>query len=241
MNSYKADFHVHSVLSPCASLEMSPSRIISRAKEEKIDVLAITDHNSTLHCRLMTELGKNENIFILPGVEINTKEEIHCLAFFEDIEKTNVFQKFLDENLPKIKNRSNVFGYQLVVDENENILDEIEWLLISALDTTISEVEREVHKLNGIFVPAHIDRKSNSIISNLGFIPNDLNIDAVEISPSGTTEFFEGYGCIRGSDAHIPEDIARGYTEIIMESVSFEEICKAIKKVEGRNTIIRKR
>lgn len=240
MNIYKADFHVHSVLSPCASLDMSPSRIIKRAAEEEINVLAITDHNSTFHCRLFTELGAKENIFILPGVELNSKEEIHCLAFFEDILKADVFQGFIDKHLPKIKNRPELFGEQFIVDENENILKEVEWLLISALDVTIDEIEAEVHKLNGIFIPAHIDRKSNSILSNLGFIPDYLNIDGVELSRRLTQPFDipEKYSLIRGSDAHVPEDIGKGYTELIMKEQTFDELRKALKKESGRGTTI---
>jgi 3',5'-nucleoside bisphosphate phosphatase len=238
MKKYKADFHVHSVLSPCASLDMSPKRIISRAKEEGIDVVAITDHNTTRHCRIISKLGEKEKIKVIPGVEINSKEEIHCLAFFETVEKTDIFQEFLEQWLPEIKNKKSLFGYQLVVDEDENILDEVEWLLISALNATINQIEKQVHKLGGLFVPAHIDRKSNSILSNLGFIPDDLDIDALELSPAGKETFYSNtnFSMVRGSDAHIPEDIGKGFTELFMNDLSFGEIRKTFRREGGRET-----
>ena len=125
LNKYKADLHVHSILSPCGDIDMSPVRIIKEAKKRNIDILGISDHNSTLHCRLMMELGKEEGIFVLPGVEVNTREEIHCLAFFENIALVDEFQNYLEEHLPHILNVKSMFGEQLLVDKDENILPAI--------------------------------------------------------------------------------------------------------------------
>lgn len=234
MNNFKADLHIHSVLSPCASLEMSPSKIVAKAKAKGINILGLTDHNSTRHCKVMSELGKEEDIFILPGIELNTKEEIHCLAFFENIEKTELFQEFVEKHKSAIKNNSRLFGNQLIVDKDENIIDEVEWLLISALDVTIDRIEEEVHRLNGLFIPAHVDRNSYSILSVLGFIPDHLHADALEVSGNSNPDSYRqaDYNLICGSDAHDLKDIGRWYTELKLNKLSFDEIKGVITSKE---------
>ena len=126
---YKADLHIHSVLSPCADLEMSPLNIINKAKERKLDIIGLTDHNSTKQCKITCEIGKKNGIFVLCGAEITTKEEVHCLAFFENDERLLEFQQYIETHLPRIKNEIKRFGYQLIVDEDENIIAEEEILL----------------------------------------------------------------------------------------------------------------
>jgi 3',5'-nucleoside bisphosphate phosphatase len=241
LRKYKADLHNHSVLSPCGDLDMSPSRIISEAKSRKIDILGITDHNSTLHCKLMLELAEEEGIFVLPGVEVNTREEIHCLAFFEHIHLVNQFQEFIDEHLPHIQNVSGMFGEQLIVDRNENILYELEYLLISALSKDIYEVSDKVKSLGGLFIPAHIDRPYNSIISQLGFLPDDLNCDALEVSARFPVSVFrkdhpefDNRTLITNSDAHQPEAMGRASSIFEIAEPSFNEISMALRGLEGR-------
>lgn len=242
MKIFRADLHIHSVLSPCGGLEMSPRNIVARAVEKKLDIIGITDHNSTKHCRLVKQLGSQRGLFVLCGAEITTREEVHCLAYFEDEGSLDIFQDFMSEHLGKVPNDVYKFGYQVVVDEDENILEEEEWLLISALDAGIESVEQKVHELNGIFIPAHIDRASNGIISQLGFIPPRLKYEAIEISRFIGSEkarqkfaIGEGVSLIRSSDAHYPGDIGSGYSEFEMERPTFKEIKMALKNEGGRN------
>lgn len=244
MKQFKADLHIHSVLSPCGDLDASPSRIIPRAKQSGIDIIGISDHNCTRHCRLMKELGEENSIFVLPGIEVNTHEEIHCLAFFENVDIAEDFQNFIDKKLPAIKNEPKFFGQQLVVDRFEGIIDEVDVLLTSAIEASIYEVSEEVHRRNGIFIPAHIDRPYTSIISQLGFIPPDLQFDALEVSARyrvndyrNLHSEFEKYTLITNSDAHHPDAINRATTIFEMEEISFDEIKKTLKKVGGRKTI----
>lgn len=241
LGRYKADLHIHSVLSPCGDIDMSPVRIIREAKSRKIDILGISDHNSTLHCELMVALGKEEGIFVLPGVEVNTREEIHCLAFFENIDIVQDFQDFLDANLPHVPNVTSMFGEQLVVDKAENILYEVDYLLITALNSDVYEVSEKVKSLGGIFIPAHIDRPYNSIISQLGFVPDDLKKDALEVSARYSVSVFRKHHpefdndtLITNSDAHQPEALGRAISIFEIEKPSFAEICMALKGIEGR-------
>lgn len=244
MRTFKADLHTHTVLSPCGSLEMSPAKIVEKAKSEGIDLLGITDHNSTLMCRIVHQVAAEQGLSVLPGVEVTTKEEVHCLAFFPNFETMDEFQIYLEKHIAKIKNNPDYFGYQVVVDSNEIIIDEVETLLISATDQSINEVEQEVHRFGGIFIPAHIDRAANGLISQLGFIPPDLKADAFEVSKFVTVnEFVNQYpalketSIIQSSDAHFIENIGDVTTTFHMENTTFEEIYKALKNLDNRKII----
>lgn len=245
MKLYKADLHTHTVLSPCGDLEMSPLNIVQKAKSKGIDILGITDHNNTKNCKAFDKLAKKHDLFILKGAEINTKEEVHCLTFFENNDELFDFQQYIDEHLPRIKNDIKKFGYQVVVDEDENIIEQIDWLLISALDVTIEQIEKKVHELNGLFIPAHIDRSRYSVLSQLGFVPKDLNVDALELSKfENKNEFLEknnylaDYTFIQSSDAHFVDNIGDTTTDFLMEERSFVEIRQALKSENNRKVIV---
>ncbi len=245
MKLYKADLHTHTVLSPCGDLEMSPLNIVQKAKSKGIDILGITDHNNTKNCKAFDDLAKKHDLFILKGAEINTKEEVHCLTFFENNDELFDFQQYIDKHLPKIKNDIKKFGYQVVVDQNENIIEQTEWLLISALDASIEQIEKKVHELNGLFIPAHIDRSRYSILSQLGFIPADLNIDALELSKFinkdeflGKNNYLADYTFIQSSDAHFVDNIGDTTTGFLMEERSFVEIRQALKSENNRKVIV---
>ena len=245
MNKYRADLHIHTVLSPCGDLEMSPANIIAKARETGLDIIGITDHNSTRHCKLIRTLAEPEGIFVLMGAEVTTREEVHCLTFFENDDQLSEFQVYLEKHLPHIPNNIERFGYQVVVDKDEQIIDEIEFLLISALDQSIEQVEQKVHSLGGIFIPAHIDRPSYSIISQLGFIPPDLLIDGIEISAKCKVQSVvhllgtqSERTIIKNSDSHYLENIGRTFSTFEMEHRTFNEIIKALHVIMGRKVII---
>lgn len=229
---YQADLHLHTVLSPCGDLEMDPVSVINIAGKRGIDILGVTDHNTTQHCKIMKQLGIEQGIFVMMGVEVTTREEIHVLAFFENEKTLNIFQTHIDRTLPAIPNNPELFGYQVVVDRNGMILREEPHLLISALTLSIDDVEQLVHQLGGLFIPAHIDKPKNSITSQLGFLPPDLIVDALEISPRGDLTLFKkqypGKTFITGSDAHYPEDIGRVTTQFHIEHRTFQEIRDAL-------------
>lgn len=241
MNIYKADLHTHTLLSPCGDLDMTPNYIIELALQRGIDIIGITDHNTTLHCKLADQYSHNRDIFVLCGAEVTTKEEAHCLAFFENFEILDEFQKFLDQHLPNIPNSPDFFGDQVQIDEEMNIIYEEPRLLTSALDVNIEIIAAKVKSLNGIFIPAHIDKLKYSVISQLGFIPFDIDYDAVEISEHGNKEeiikqqpYLFNRTFIRSSDAHFPDKIGTVTCYFEMETRSFNEIRKALHHEEGR-------
>ncbi|MBR8534140.1 PHP domain-containing protein [Carboxylicivirga sediminis] len=244
MKRFKADLHMHTVLSPCGSLEMSPVVIVEKALERGIDIIGITDHNSTRQCAEVYKVGQQKGVTVFCGVEVTTKEEVHCLTFFENFEKLDAFQVYLDKHLPEIPNDPERFGHQVWVDVNEEILGQEERLLISAIEQSIDEVEDKVRELDGLFIPAHIFRPSFSVYSQLGFMPFDISPDAIGISSRYNVEEqlnkhpeLKQFTVLRSSDAHFPEQIGTHYTIVEMEEPSFEEFRKALHNVEGRRVI----
>ena len=245
MKEFRADLHIHTVLSPCGSLEMSPRNIIQQALEKGIDIIGITDHNSTRQCQAVVNEAVKSGITVFCGAEVTTKEEVHCLAFFENFDILKAFQDYLDNHLPEIMNNPDIFGYQVVVDEEENIAFEEPRLLISGLNQSIDQLEAEIHKLGGIFIPAHVNRPKYSLISQLGFIPPDLRADAFELSKHvETEEFLKKYPYLRGktfvrnSDAHHPETIGESFTILVMEEATIAEFRMALLNENGRRVIL---
>lgn len=244
MRIFRADLHIHTLLSPCGDLEMSPVNIISEAVRTKLDIIGITDHNSTRQSGLVKRFGKEKGIFVMQGAEVTTKEEVHCLAFFENSDTLDQFQKYLDSSLPDVLNDPIIFGDQVVVDENEDIVFTEKRLLTNATSISIKDLEIFVHGLNGIFIPAHIDRLKNSVYSQLGFLPDDLNADALEISArTSPVKFAQShpdvnpYTLITDSDAHYPGSIGTVFNNFEIESPSFEEIRLALAAKEGRRLV----
>ncbi len=241
MKIFRADLHIHTVLSPCGDIDMSPVNIISEAVKKGIDIIGITDHNTTRHCRLISRLAAQKEIFVMQGAEVTTKEEVHCLTFFENSDTLNLFQEFLDANLPDIHNEPAIFGHQVQVDENEMIIYEEKKLLINALSKNINEIEHFVHNLGGIFIPAHIDRRKNSIYSQLGFLPEAMKPDALEISKASSPKQFSAdhpeinkFPLLRNSDAHYRESIGTATSFFHINELSFNEIKLALKNINGR-------
>ncbi|TRX64297.1 PHP domain-containing protein [Carboxylicivirga sp. M1479] len=244
MKRFKADLHMHTVLSPCGSLEMSPTVIVETALQRGLDIIGITDHNSTRQCAEVIKLGQEKGLTVLGGAEVTTKEEVHCLTFFENIEKLEAFQMYLDAHLPNIQNDVDKFGHQVWVDANEEILGQEERLLISGLDQSIDELEQKVRQLDGLFIPAHIFRPSFSIYSQLGFMPFDIKPDAIGMSARVNVDEMLGkhpelkkLTVLRSSDAHFPDQIGSHYSIVELAEASFDELRKALRKQDGRKVV----
>ena len=247
MNRFRADLHNHTLLSPCGDIEMTPALIVGTALKKGYDIIGITDHNSTVQGREIRRMLGDSEPFVLCGAEITTREEVHCLAFADGDDSLDALQNFLEDSLPEIPNDEEVFGYQLAVNWEEEVIYEAPWLLISAIDKGIEEVAAFVASIGGIFIPAHIDKMHNSVISQLGFVPPDLQYDALEISASCNLEGLLAANpglkkmnpsFIRSSDAHYPEDMCRAVTYFNMPSRTFSEIRKALHGAEGRSVEI---
>lgn len=216
---------------------MSPVNIVYKALEKGLDIIGITDHNSTRQSIIIRDYAQEKGIFVLTGAEVTTREEAHCLVFFRNDQLLAEFQSYLDRHLPFLPNDPEKFGYQVVADTQDRILYEEKKLLISALDQSIEEIEKEVHRLEGLFIPAHIDKSRFSILSQLGFVPPDLNCDALEISAHtnyadfiSSHQMLREYPFIHSSDAHYPEDIGKVSMLVEADELSFQAIAAAISR-----------
>jgi len=220
---------------------MSPKGILSTAKKKEIDILGICDHNSSENSLAVMNAAKKMNIKILPGMEVTSQEEVHVLALFDEVENALKMQKYVYENLPG-ENDEDAFGMQVIVNEKEEVLGFNNKLLIGAITIPLDEVIRLIHSFDGIAIASHIDRESFSIISQLGFVPDNSELDALEISTNITFEeakkrFKNNYPITCSSDAHYPDDIGKGFTSFLLKDGTVAEIKKALKNEEGRKLI----
>ncbi len=241
LRPFKADLHIHTCLSPCTELDMSPRRILASAKKKEIDILGICDHNSTENSLAIMNAAKEMNIGVIPGMEVTSREEVHILALFDDIKNALKLQERIFENLPG-KNDEEAFGMQVIVNEKEEVLGFSDKLLIGATTIPLEEVIQLIHAFGGMTIASHIDRESFSIIGQLGFVPDNLELDALEISPKITFEeaknkYPYNYPITCSSDAHYPDDIGKGFTSFLLEDKTVAEIKKALKSEDGRRII----
>lgn len=226
---------------------MSPKRIIEKAKNKNLNIIGICDHNSaenvqyTINAADLSKDCGQKYLKVIPGMEICTKEEVHILGLFDELKDIIRLQEFVYKNLPKENNNPEIFGEQIIANELDEVEGYNDKLLIGASDLTTKEIVEEIHKLNGIAIASHIDRESFSLIGQLGFIPEDLRIDAVEISPHITLNDalkkfpeIERFPIVRSSDAHFLENIGKVGTNFLLEEPTIEEIKMALKNERGR-------
>jgi PHP family Zn ribbon phosphoesterase len=175
------DFHIHSCLSPCGDADMTPNNIVNYAKIMGYDVIALTDHNTALNCPAVAKIAEENGITFIPGMELCTSEEVHIVCLFYTLEDALNFSEYVKSTMPPIKNKPSVFGEQLICDENDNVIGQEEVLLVTASGISTEKVVKKVAEYNGICYPAHIDRSSFSILSNLGTIDEYFGFKCAEI------------------------------------------------------------
>lgn len=175
------DFHIHSCLSPCGDSDMTPNNLVNFAKLMGYDAIALTDHNTALNCPAVKKLAEKKGITFIPGMELCTSEEVHIVCLFYTLEDALSFSDYVKSTMPPIKNKPSVFGEQLICDENDNVIGQEETLLVTASGISTERVVKKVQEYNGICYPAHIDRSSFSILSNLGVIDEYFGFKCAEI------------------------------------------------------------
>ena len=241
MRIVSADLHIHTCLSPCATLDMTPRKIVEQAQKKNLEIIAITDHNSAENAGSVMTAAQDTELCVIPGIEVTTSEEAHIVGLFENPLDALSMQTLVYDHLQPGENDDDLFGMQVIA----NAFDEVEGmnrrLLIGATNLGLSEVIDAIHKLNGLAVAAHIDRQAFSIISQLGFIPEGLALDAVEISRRMTltqarTLFkeYERFAFITSSDAHDIPEVGISPTNFLMAAPEMAELRLALKGTGGR-------
>jgi PHP family Zn ribbon phosphoesterase len=219
---------------------MIPPLIVETALDLGINLIAITDHNSSANIHAVQKAADHTLLSVLPGMEVQTREDIHSLCLFDTLEQINTFQTLIDASLPSIKNRSDHFGAQYVVDETGELIREEEKLLISSCSLSLDETWKIVTDMGGLFIPAHINRKAFGLIESLGFVPTEITFEALEISrhitPTQAQLTIPSIGktpLIQNGDVHrLDEFIGTLFLQI--ENPSISEIRMAFQGINGR-------
>lgn len=235
MISLTYDLHIHSCLSPCGDDDMTPANITGMAALKGLDVIAVTDHNSCKNCPAVMKAAEEYGIIAIPGMEINTSEEVHAVCLFPELGAAMDFDKYVYDKLLKFKNRPDIFGKQQIYNENDEICGEVMELLISSTEISFDSLWSLVRSYNGIMFPAHIDKNANSIISNLGFIPPGSCFKTAEIKDlkklhelKRSNPYLEQCRIISNSDAHYLENINEPELMLPVRSKSIESVIEAL-------------
>ena len=244
MHSILADFHIHTLLSPCAEIEMTPHHIVMRAAEFGIGAVAITDHNASANALAAVKAGERYGVKVFPGMEVECLEEAHIVVLFDTLKQLNAWQQLVNGKMNGLLNNAEKFGGQFVVDDDDNFIREEERLLLAPLKMTAAEVVRETERLGGMSIAAHIDRPSYSIVGQLGFIEPDFGFAAAEISAAGwraskqsKLQRVAGYlPFVTDSDAHNIIDFVQGPKNLItVEELTVAELKLALTNSSGRS------
>lgn len=181
MKKYFYDLHIHSCLSPCGDDEATPASIAGIGKLNGLSIMALTDHNTIKNCPAFFKAAKAYGIIAVAGMELTTAEDIHMVCLFKTLDDAIAFDKALDSYRIPIPNRPDIFGRQLIMDEDDNIVGEVKNTLSFATNVSLDEAPRLVESYGGICYPAHIDRPSNSVIAVLGAFPPESKFTCAEL------------------------------------------------------------
>ena len=235
MPQYAYDLHIHTCLSPCGDALMTPPNIANMAYIKGLDIVAVTDHNSARNARAVQIAACGLPLAVIAGIEVTTAEEIHVVCLFPDAESAEKAGCELEKHLPPVQNRSEFFGEQVIMDENEEITGTFPFLLSNALDISIDKLPELIGGFGGFCYPAHIDKTSNSIISVFGALPDKSKFASLEVHKpqrffenAENTHYRENHTIITSSDAHNLPDISEREHMIELNELTFEGLRKAL-------------
>jgi 3',5'-nucleoside bisphosphate phosphatase len=233
----RADFHIHSCLSPCGGLDMSPSAIVRRAREVGLDAVGLTDHNCAFHVRVFDRLCRDAGLAPVCGIEVSTAEEVHVLALFDGPDAAEDLGRIAYASLPDIPNDGEVCGLQPIVNEKEEVLDFAAKALSFSTTIPIGRLVELVHERGGLCIPSHVERPYSGVIDRLGFIP-DEPFDAVEVSrrtpPGERASLAGGFPYVSNSDAHTLEDVGAEWNLLRMDTFRLADVPTAIRRVDSK-------
>ena len=233
----KADLHIHSCLSPCGDNDMTPCNIVNMAKLLGYDMIALTDHNSCLNCEPTVKAGKKIGLTVVPGMELCTAEEIHCVCLFRNVKKALEFSDYIRSTMPDIENKPEIYGEQIIMNSDDEAAGFEKRLLHLASSVSVDELVGLVKEYDGACFPAHLDRSSYSLLSVMGFIYPELNFTTVEFTPEANVEsFYESnpllreMKIVRNSDAHYLENMIEPVQELDLPDCSAGALVDYINK-----------
>lgn len=241
MNRFYYDLHLHSCLSPCGDADNTPNNIAGMAALSGLDIVALTDHNTCKNCPAFFEAAEKNGIIPIAGMELTTSEDIHVVCLFEKLSDAMNFDAYISDHIMRIKNRPEIFGEQLILNGEDEIIGSVDGLLTVATDISIEDAPEVVKGFRGVCYPAHIDRSSNGIIAVLGTLPPTPEFKTVELRfKESFTEYNERYGIgnctvVYSSDAHYLTDIedAKSFFDLDAEKNDPNEVRQRLLKILG--------
>lgn len=243
LKTFNCDFHIHTCLSPCADLDMHPQALVEKILEAGLDLIAICDHNSSENASYVMNAARGKKLNILPGMEVTTREEVHILAIFDSLDNLARLQELVYQNLPG-ENDEARFGVQAIVNEIGEVEGLSDKLLIGATELSLDKLVNSIHDFGGLAIAAHIDRESFSVLSQLGFIDENVKFDALEVTPlTGIKQArinyqeLSNYSFITSSDSHFLKDIGTAMTGIILQEATIAELKMAFAGQNGRRVL----
>ncbi len=243
MRTYRADLHIHTCLSPCGELEMTPRAIVDAAERIQLDIIGVCDHNATANSAAVAAAARERALTVVAGLEVTSREEVHVLGLFDRPAAALDMQTYVQAHLAG-ENDADEFGPQVVVDEHDEPVELCPHLLIGATDLSLTEVVEAIHARDGCAIAAHVDRERFGVIGQLGFVPPALPLDGLEHSPRvsrvAAQERFAERGrweLTCGSDAHRLSEIGRGSTEFELDRPAVREIQMALHRTGGRRVV----
>jgi PHP family Zn ribbon phosphoesterase len=244
MKTFRADLHVHTVLSPCAEVEMIPPLIVQKALEQNIDIIAITDHNASANVGAVQKAAQGTSLTVLPGMEVQSREDVHLLTLFETLDALAAWQTKVDNALPDLPNQPEFFGEQFVVDETGQFIRTESRLLLNSTNLSIDEIFECGKALGGIVIPAHVDRSAYGLFPTLGLISETWDLLALEISSQITPEkaaiafpVIRKHPLIQSGDVHRLEEFL-GTTVFNLASPILMELRMAFHHIDRREVCI---
>lgn len=231
MPEFYYDLHMHSCLSPCGDMDMTPNNLVNMAKLLGLDVIALTDHNTSLNCEAAMKVGEQVGLLVIPGMELTTAEDIHAVCLFPTLEKALAFSEYVDQNRIKVRNKPEIYGRQVIMNENDEEIGEIEHLLLPGSFIGMYDAYRKAQEFGGICYPAHIDRDSLSILSVLGEIDPYCGFRTAELADiSKLGELREKHpildhmNIITCSDAHYLENMRDAANTLTLPELTREAV-----------------
>ncbi len=238
MKEYTYDFHIHSCLSPCGDMEMTPNNIVNMAKIMECDIIAVTDHNSVQNARACMKIGESIGVTVVPGMELCTMEEAHVVCLFSTIEGAEKFEEYVKTQCIPMENDESIFGAQVIMDEDDEEIGREKNMLINSTFISVNDVDDLVKTYGGVAFPAHVDKTSYSVIASLGAIPPEANFSYIEITAKcDVPEFMKLHpetrrkGVLINSDAHYLENICENGSKIFLPECSAKAVVEKLSQV----------
>lgn len=235
MISLRYDLHIHSCLSPCGDDEMTPANIAGMAALKELDLIALTDHNSCKNCPALMAEAEKYGLLAIPGMEICTSEEVHAVCLLPSLAAAMEFDRYVYERLMPVENQEDIFGKQQIYGEQDQILGTVPLLLINSVDISFDCLWDLVRSFEGVMFPAHIDKSTNSLLSNLGFIPPDSQFKTAELKDLSKLHqlkkqhpYLENCHIISNSDAHYLEHINEPNLTINVAERTVESVIQSL-------------